>query len=385
MNLLEIFQQVKSNYYLERKKGDANFKNNYLLNLVNHEALNAIPQNIIGNQYIVKASVGQGRWAIIPWVAVFNKEISTSAQSGCYIVFLFTSDGKGVYLSLNQGWTYYEKNFKKTDRQNNCREVVRFWRRVLTTISRNFSLEEMDLIRTNEKRTKLAEGYQNGNICSKYYEIEKLNDNNKLLEDLNEMMAVYSEISSYLIKNKYENYEALIENILLGKQFQFGNKSNQYEKIRDMQAEYLPTKGIKRDYIKELEQNIYIGDIGEQFVFNLERKKVLKDPYLAKYVDEVVHISKEKGDGLGYDIVSIIRTAESGYKKIYIEVKSTKGEAGEQFFITKNEIEVASKLADAYYIYRVYKVLAGEPMYKVIQAPFEGKINLSVCTYSAEL
>lgn len=36
-------------------------------------------------------------------MAVFNKEITESAQRGYFIVYLFREDMEGVYLSLNQG------------------------------------------------------------------------------------------------------------------------------------------------------------------------------------------------------------------------------------------------------------------------------------------
>ena len=48
---------------------------------------------------------GQGNWATIPWVAVLNRSITETVQSGYYPVYLFRGDMSGVYLSLNQGVT----------------------------------------------------------------------------------------------------------------------------------------------------------------------------------------------------------------------------------------------------------------------------------------
>ncbi|CAJ91166.1 DUF3578 domain-containing protein [Cupriavidus necator H16] len=53
----------------------------------------------------VEGSYGQGNIAGVPWIGVFNLEITTSAQNGYYIVLLFSEDMKSCYLSLNQGVT----------------------------------------------------------------------------------------------------------------------------------------------------------------------------------------------------------------------------------------------------------------------------------------
>ena len=62
--------------------------------------------NILGdNSFIVNGSVGKGLATKTPWIAILDKEITTSTREGVYIVFLFSSDYKHVYLTLNQGTT----------------------------------------------------------------------------------------------------------------------------------------------------------------------------------------------------------------------------------------------------------------------------------------
>ena len=63
------------------------------------------------SKYKIQGSIGQGNPAEIPWICVFDLDITKSAQDGFYIVYLFTSDMSGVYLSLNQGWTQYEREY----------------------------------------------------------------------------------------------------------------------------------------------------------------------------------------------------------------------------------------------------------------------------------
>ncbi|WP_445300041.1 MrcB family domain-containing protein [Microcoleus sp. AT3-A2] len=69
---------------------------------------NVVPKSIIASLelpeiYSVKASAGNGSWAKVPWIAIFNKLVTESVQSGFYCVYLFRAEFSGVYLSLNQG------------------------------------------------------------------------------------------------------------------------------------------------------------------------------------------------------------------------------------------------------------------------------------------
>ena len=48
-------------------------------------------------------SIGQFRWAAIPWVRIYDKDISPETGSGVYIVYLFAESGESVFVTLNQG------------------------------------------------------------------------------------------------------------------------------------------------------------------------------------------------------------------------------------------------------------------------------------------
>lgn len=67
-----------------------------------------IPQQLslmLNNNYIIKGSVGAGRATRTPWISILDKEITTSTREGVYVVFLFASDFKRIYLTFNQGTT----------------------------------------------------------------------------------------------------------------------------------------------------------------------------------------------------------------------------------------------------------------------------------------
>lgn len=107
-------------------------------------------------------------------------------------------------------------------------------------------------------------------------------------------------------------------------------------------------QGSHIDYIEVAIQNKRIGDAGERFVYDEERKKVEK--YNLPKNKVVRDVAKLDGDGLGYDILSYDK---NGNKK-YIEVKTTAGPENNNFFITANELAMSEANPDQYYLYRVY-------------------------------
>lgn len=107
-------------------------------------------------------------------------------------------------------------------------------------------------------------------------------------------------------------------------------------------------KGGFVDYIEQAKEFKRRGDLGEQFIFQQEREKVKK--YKLPSSKKVTWVSRDKGDGLGFDILSY---DENG-NEMYIEVKTTIGDEKTSFFISANELEKSKLYADKYYLYRVY-------------------------------
>src|SRR5689334_4180410 len=60
---------------------------------------------------IAKGSAGAGNWAAVPWVALFEPSVTSTATAGYYVVYLLSSDGKTLHLSLNQGTTAVREEF----------------------------------------------------------------------------------------------------------------------------------------------------------------------------------------------------------------------------------------------------------------------------------
>lgn len=52
---------------------------------------------------IVKGSVGQGSWAVVPWIAIMDERITTTTRNGVYIIYLLTEfcGGGGYSFALH--------------------------------------------------------------------------------------------------------------------------------------------------------------------------------------------------------------------------------------------------------------------------------------------
>ena len=142
------------------------------------------------------------------------------------------------------------------------------------------------------------------------------------------------------------------------------------------------------DYMKELVRkfdpverdmrNRKLGEAGEEMVFEYEKRFLTgcDRPDLAK---DVRWVSKEEGDGAGYDILSFDTRGE----KRFVEVKTTIGGNKTPFFISRNEHRFAERNADNFCLFRVFN-FRKEPRAFELNGPLERFLRLSTETYRAD-
>lgn len=108
----------------------------------------------------------------------------------------------------------------------------------------------------------------------------------------------------------------------------------------------------KIDWEKARDRNNEIGDQGEEFVLEFEIDRLIETLLIdrTKATQNVQHLSRLQGDGLGYDISSI---NDDGSPR-YIEVKTTSGDFNQPFYMSKNERHFFEEYEDSAFIYRVY-------------------------------
>lgn len=121
--------------------------------------------------------------------------------------------------------------------------------------------------------------------------------------------------------------------------------------IKEAPRQYLARK---TNYTQREQNNRTLGEQGEAFVIQFERQRFIQAgrPDLAA---EVQWSSKEKGDGLGYDVRSL--KWENGQpidQEHHIEVKTTNSGKYQPFYISANELAYAKQHTNCYSLYRVY-------------------------------
>lgn len=123
------------------------------------------------------------------------------------------------------------------------------------------------------------------------------------------------------------------------------------------------------------ERNRALGKAGEQFVYDFEKWSLRGVP---KYANNVRWVSRDDGDGAGYDIESF---DPAGRKKL-IEVKTTSGFARTPFKITRNECRVAKDNPESYLIYRVFEFDRAARLFTV-KPPLEQALRMEAAVYEA--
>ncbi|WP_430787226.1 DUF3578 domain-containing protein [Virgibacillus flavescens] len=161
------------------------FKANELGSFVRSDLANGFKDlSIVDTEkYLVKASVGQGNWAQVPWLAILNKKITTTTQTGFYIVYLFSEDMERLYLTLAQG---VADNSKET-----IERIKRDIRDKVFIYPNTHTDNELDLGQSSK-----ATGYRDSTALYIAYDKNEFPSEQKLQEDLSQMINYYEEYIS---------------------------------------------------------------------------------------------------------------------------------------------------------------------------------------------
>lgn len=178
LTLKNLIEKVMKEYL---KAKHENFAGNELGQLFRHQLPSVIKSYIHGlgksDKYIIKGSVGQGNWATVPWVAVMDKEITTTTQNGVYVVYLFSQDMNRLYLTFNQGVTNQSKE-QIADTVNKVRRTI------------DISILQTD-DQINIATSGLGKNYENSTIGYIEYKKAHIPKEERLIEDLKQLLAIY--------------------------------------------------------------------------------------------------------------------------------------------------------------------------------------------------
>lgn len=137
---------------------------------------------------------------------------------------------------------------------------------------------------------------------------------------------------------------------------------------------------VKIDFVRRDAENRALGTRGEEFVVELERRRLHDEERRPDLARRVVWASRDEGDGLGYDIRSFER---DGGRRL-IEVKTTGLGKYFPFAVTRNELACSQRVPEQYRLYRVYEFGASPRLY-VLPGPLDEACTLSPTVYRASV
>lgn len=140
----------------------------------------------------VKGSAGQGVWARGPWIGIFDPLVTTSAQSGYYVCYLFKEDMSGVYLSLNQGMTEAKKHYKADAKTALLARAQNFRAMLGSRVPAEFT-PEIDLAPSAPGNDTAF--YEAGNICAVHYPNQSMPSEATARKDLAQMISLYRSLT----------------------------------------------------------------------------------------------------------------------------------------------------------------------------------------------
>jgi len=177
--------RLAKEYTYERAK---NFAGSEFANFVRHDLAIAAKQQLIFRQHDlkVKASVGAGNWAAVPWLGFFDPLITETATQGFYVVYLINAQSEEIFLSLNQGTTAAYQSFGEPDgRKYLARNATEMAARV-QSFANKFSTAPIDL----GSEDKLPLGYMAGHAFGRRYDANNINQD-QFYADFDMMLAAY--------------------------------------------------------------------------------------------------------------------------------------------------------------------------------------------------
>ena len=129
---------------------------------------------------------------------------------------------------------------------------------------------------------------------------------------------------------------------------------------------------IKINYLEREQNNRNLGILGEELVFEYEKWNLIRNGK-EKLANQIKWISRDEGDGAGFDILS----KNFDGKDKFIEVKTTKLSKNTPIFFSKNELDFSISENDRFHLYRLFSFEKDAQMFML-----QGSLN-QICKSEA--
>jgi 5-methylcytosine-specific restriction enzyme A len=185
MPLRETLHQILTDYPLAKT---LELEDHPLAQFIRGDARDAVREALgdVGEGLSAQGSPGQGNWAAVPWIAVFDPAITTSATRGYYVVYLFHAEQPLVHLSLNQGTTAVREEFINQTRAV-LADRAELMRKRVSEFTQSLPVTKIEL----GSDARLPGDYVAGHALGVSYTLAELPDELTLRTDLQTMVRAY--------------------------------------------------------------------------------------------------------------------------------------------------------------------------------------------------
>lgn len=176
-NIMDHYVQAKREPFKDHSLGT-------LLRRTIPTELRALPF-LYEEYYMIQGSIGQGKWADLPWFSILDKRITSTTQSGEYVIYIFAEDMSAVYLSFAQGVAIVPKEKESDDKYTYLRNKTQEIRKLIPLTNMNKD-ENIQLL--GQGRGK---DYQVATVAYMKYEHGKVPSDETLIQDLQNVVEDY--------------------------------------------------------------------------------------------------------------------------------------------------------------------------------------------------
>lgn len=322
-------------------------------------------RRLVGNPpgLMFMGSTGRGNVTAAPWIATFDWGVTTTAQSGYYPVYLFSTDLSRVYLSFGIGVTQFEDRIlypSAAEGRAALLKVTAQVRALLDDLAPS-RISSGDLNLGDVPVGKLHDSYSRGSCFNYRYELSGLPASDDLERDYREMVEFYRRATHHPALESIDNFaeihvkEPKHEDILV--------EISMFEPPpgRGKRGPGRGKPGAGGGGRRGSPESKKVGDAGEAFVLKQERLRLVAAGR-RDLAERIIPHCQGKKDFPGWDITSY----EEDGTPIYIEVKSKKGSTISSIELTDNEYEAAKRESDKYRLYLVTRALTAPSIQLIV-------------------
>ncbi|MGY2079715.1 MrcB family domain-containing protein [Modestobacter sp. SYSU DS0657] len=138
---------------------------------------------------------------LVPWIALLDPDVTTTATDGLYLVYLYRADISTVFLSMNQGATQHRRVAEQAGAKGVAADnaalvqIANETEKIRAALDPAFlsgRLTTIDLAAPGY----LPRAYEVGNIVAAAYPLDDLPENETLATDLQQFAMIYTEAVS---------------------------------------------------------------------------------------------------------------------------------------------------------------------------------------------